>query len=205
MKILVGCECSGVVRDAFIARGHDAVSCDMVPSDRPGPHYLGDVRDLLSDPWDMGIFFPPCTRLAVSGALRFKGREREQEEALAFINVLLEAKIYRIALENPVGVISTRIARPSQIIQPHQFGEDASKKTCLWLKNLPLLVPTKIIPGRFVGYDKRGKPIYRWANQTDSGQNRLGPSPTRAKDRGETYQGVGDAMADQWGALEPPR
>ena len=187
MKVLVACEVSGVVRDAFIERGHDALSCDFLDSDRPGPHYQGDVRDILGDGWDLMIAHPPCTFLAVSGARWFKDRETEQQEALEFVALLLTAEIPKIALENPVGVISSRIRKPDQIIQPWQFGEDASKKTCLWLKNLPKLVSTDVIQ----------KKVY--ANQTPSGQNKLGPSPDRAKLRSITYMGIANAMADQWG------
>ena len=187
MKVLVACEFSGVVRDAFIERGHDALSCDFLDSDRPGPHYQGDVRDILGDGWDLMIAHPPCTFLAVSGARWFKDRETEQQEALEFVALLLTAEIPKIALENPVGVISSRIRKPDQIIQPWQFGEDASKKTCLWLKNLPKLVSTDVIQ----------KKVY--ANQTPSGQNKLGPSPDRAKLRSVTYTGIAKAMADQWG------
>ena len=187
MKVLVACEFSGVVRDAFIERGHDALSCDFLDSDRPGPHYQGDVRDILGDGWDLMIAHPPCTFLAVSGARWFKDREIEQQEALEFVALLLTAEIPKIALENPVGVISSRIRKPDQIIQPWQFGEDASKKTCLWLKNLPKLVSTDVIQ----------KKVY--ANQTPSGQNKLGPSPDKAKLRSVTYTGIAKAMADQWG------
>ena len=187
MKVLVACEFSGVVRDAFIERGHDALSCDFLDSDRPGPHYQGDVRDILGDGWDLMIAHPPCTFLAVSGARWFKDRETEQQEALEFVALLLTAEIPKIALENPVGVISSRIRKPDQIIQPWQFGEDASKKTCLWLKNLPKLISTDVIK----------KKVY--ANQTPSGQNKLGPSPDRAKLRSVTYTGIANAMADQWG------
>jgi len=187
MKVLVACEFSGVVRDAFIERGHDALSCDFLDSDRPGPHYQGDVRDILGDGWDLMIAHPPCTFLAVSGARWFKDRETEQQEALEFVALLLTAEIPKIALENPVGVISSRIRKPDQIIQPWQFGEDASKKTCLWLKNLPKLVSTDVIQ----------KKVY--ANQTPSGQNKLGPSPDKAKLRSVTYTGIAKAMADQWG------
>lgn len=196
MKVLVACEYSGIVRDEFIARGHDVMSCDLLPTEAPGPHYQGDVRDILQEGWDMMIAHPPCTRLAVSGALRWKGKEHEQEEALEFVRLLLYAPIPRIALENPVGVISTRIAKPTQIIQPYQFGEDASKKTCLWLKWLPPLVPTGYIQPRMVD----GKP--RWANQTDGGQNRLGPSTDRWKIRSATYRGIAKAMANQWSGKE---
>jgi hypothetical protein len=200
MRVLVACEFSGVVRDAFRSRGHEAWSCDQLPSSAPGPHLLGDVRAFLGScqannykTWDLMIAHPPCTHLAVSGAHRFKGKAREQAEALAFVRTLLDAPIPRIALENPVGIISTTLGRPNQIIQPYEFGHDASKKTCLWLKGLMLLRPTMLIAPRMVN----GKP--RWANQTDSGQNRLAPSADRWKLRSLTYTGIAEAMADQWG------
>ena len=144
MKILVACEYSGVVRDTFIARGHEAISCDILPTEKEGPHYLGNVLDILHDGWDMMIAHPPCTHLAVSGAKWFKYKQKEQEEALGFVQVLLDAPIEKICLENPVSVISSKIRKPDQIIQPWQFGHAATKTTCLWLKNLPKLVPTCI-------------------------------------------------------------
>jgi hypothetical protein len=186
MEILVACEFSGIVRDAFSNKGHRAMSCDFLDTEREGNHYKGDVRDVLYDGWDMMIAFPPCTHLAASGARWFKHKQKEQKEALDFIRLLLDAPIEKIALENPVGVISTKIRKPDQIIQPWQFGHDASKRTCLWLKNLPLLVPTNIIIKE------------RYANQTPSGQNKLGPSPDRSKLRSITYQGIAEAMAEQW-------
>lgn len=198
MKVLVACEYSGTVRDAFISRGHDAMSCDLLPTETPGPHYQGDVRDVLGDGWDLMIAHPPCTYLSVSGMHRtVRGLRDPQltEDALEFVNFLLEAPIPKIALENPVGVISTRIRKPDQIIQPYQFGHDASKRTCLWLKDLPKLRPTKYITPRVVN-DK-----FRWGNQTDSGQNRLGPSEDRWKLRSETYSGIAEAMAEQWGGV----
>lgn len=201
MRILVGCECSGKVRDAFIALGHDAVSCDLLPSDRPGPHIQGDLLEVLDQGWDMGIFSPPCTYLCGSGmhwTTRGLMDPKLTEDALEFVRRILAAPIPKKALENPVGAISSRIRKPDQIIQPWQFGDDASKKTCLWLENLPPLVPTKIVPGRLVTLPS-GKVVERWANQTDSGQNRLGPSEDRWKERSETYTGVAEAMAAQWG------
>ena len=189
MKILIACEFSGVVRDAFIAKGHDALSCDLLPTDRPGPHYQGDVRDILSDGWDMMIAHPPCTHLAVSGARYFSVKHDVQEEALEFVRMLLDAPIEKIALENPVGIISSRIKKPDQIVQPYMFGEDASKKTCLWLKNLPPHISTNLIIKE------------RYANQTPSGRNNLPPSPDRWKLRSVTYQGIADAMANQWSNL----
>lgn len=204
MKVLVACEFSGVVRRAFQKRGHDVWSCDLLPSDDDSPsHYQGDVLDLIYPndyPWDLMIAHPPCTYLTVSGLhWNKKDPERAQktEESLTFVQKLLDANIHKIALENPVGCISTRIRKPDQIIQPYEFNEDASKRTCLWLKNLPLLVPTNRIQGRIV--NQNGRDYERWSNQTDSGQNKLGPSEDRAMLRSITYQGIADAMADQWG------
>jgi len=198
MRILVACEYSGVVRDAFMARGHDAVSCDLLQTEANGPHYKGDVRDIINDGWDMMIAHPPCTYLCSSGLhwnKRVEGRAEKTEEALEFVAMLLGSRIPLIALENPIGCISTRIRKADQTIQPWQFGHDASKATCLWLKNLPPLAPTSIVQPRIVGGKKR------WGNQTDSGQNRLPPSEDRWKIRSTTYQGIADAMADQWGEL----
>ena len=189
MRVLVACEYSGVVRDAFNALGHDATSCDLLPTDNPGSHVIGDVLNLLDAGWDLMVAHPPCTYLAVSGARWFKDRIEEQNRALAFVQRLMGAPIDKIALENPVSIISSKIRKPDQIIQPWMFGEDASKKTCLWLKNLPKLEPTNIIMKE------------RYTNQTPSGQNKLGPSPDRWKMRSKTYQGIADAMAAQWGAL----
>lgn len=196
MKVLVACEYSGRVRDAFLAAGHDAVSCDLLPTDAPGPHYKGDVRDVLGAGWDLMIAHPPCTYLSVSGMhWTARGLRDPQltEAALDFVRLLLAAPIFRIALENPVSVISSRIRKPDQIIAPYQFGHDASKKTCLWLKNLPPLRPTLMVAPRIVDGRKR------WGNQTDSGQNKLAPSGDRWKKRSTTYEGVAAAMAQQWG------
>lgn len=198
MKVLVACEYSGSVRDAFISRGHEALSCDLLPTDSPGPHYQGDVRDILYDGWDLMVAHPPCTYLSVSGMHWTKRGLRDPqltEDALDFVRLLLDAPIPRIALENPISVISSRIRKPDQIIQPWQFGHDASKKTCLWLKHLPSLSPTMVIEPRIIEGKKR------WGNQTDSGQNRLGPSDDRWKIRSETYKGIAEAMAEQWGRL----
>jgi hypothetical protein len=177
MRVLVACEYSGRVRDAFIALGHDAISCDILPTDSPGPHHQGDVLELLSrERFDLMVAHPPCTYLCSSGLhwnTRIPGRAAKTEEALAFVRALLSADIPRIALENPNGCIGTRIRRADQVIQPWQFGADASKATGLWLKNLPRLKPTDIIPPRVVNGRER------WGNQTDSGQNRLGPSEER--------------------------
>jgi len=192
MRILVACEYSGVVRDAFIRGGHTAMSCDLLPTDAPGPHYQGDVSDVIADGWDLMVAHPPCTYLSVSGmhwTTRGLRDPELTEDALAFVQLLLDAPIKKIALENPVSIISTRIRKPDQIIQPWWFGHDASKKTCLWLKNLPPLVPTDKLPG-----DNKT----RRANQTPSGQNKLGPSADRWKLRSATYQGIADAMVAQW-------
>lgn len=137
MRVLVACEFSGVVRDAFIAAGHDAMSCDLLPTDSPGPHYEGDVRDVIDDDWDLMVAHPPCTHLAVSGARWFKDKQQEQTEALDFVRLLMDAPIPRIAVENPVSIISSRIRKPDQIVQPWQYGHGETKATCLWLKNLP--------------------------------------------------------------------
>jgi len=192
LKVLVACEYSGRVRDAFIARGHDAMSCDLLPTDATGPHYQGDVFDVINNGWDLMIAHPPCTYLSVSGMhWTTRGLRDPQltEDALAFVQRLMNAPIERIAIENPISIISSRIRKPDQIIQPWWFGHDASKKTCLWLKNLPLLKPTDMLPGD--AKTRRG-------NQTASGQNKLPPSKDRWKIRSETYQGIADAMAAQW-------
>lgn len=196
MKVLIACEYSGAVRDAFLARGHDAMSCDLLPTDVPGPHYQGDVFDILDDGWDLMIAHPPCTYLCSSGLHwngRVEGRTEKTEEALAFVRLLLDAPVPKIALENPQGCIGTRIRKASQWIQPYHYGEDASKSTGLWLKGLMPLRPTGFVEPRMVD----GKP--RWANQTDSGQNKLAPSDDRWKERSKTYPGIAAAMAAQWG------
>lgn len=189
-KILVACEYSGAVRDAFRRRGHDAMSCDLLPSDVEGPHYAGDMFDLDLASFDLLVAFPPCTYLCGSGIHwnnRVPGRSEKTEAAVAFVE--------RIAIENPVGILSTRIRKPDQIIQPYEYGHDASKKTCLWLKNLPKLAPGRYIAPRIVNGRQR------WGNQTDSGQNKLGPSADRWKIRSETFQGIADAMAETWSPL----
>lgn len=218
LRVLIGFEESGIVRDAFAMRGHDAWSCDLVPSRIHGQHILGDVRRVLSWGWHLAIFFPPCQYLAVSGLhwnKRDPDRARLTEEALALVRLIMAAPIPMIAVENPVGCISSRIRKPSQIIQPHDFGEDASKKTCLWLKGLPPLKPTRFFPPRMVcqgcgAHNVFAKPmppcacgsrrmLPRWGNQTDSGQNKLSPSEDRARLRAITYPGVAEAMAETWG------
>lgn len=193
MKVLIACEYSGTVRDAFIRLGHDAMSCDLLPTDAPGPHYQGDVREILNDGWDLMIAHPPCTYLCSSGLhwnKRRPERAAQTEEALQFVQLLLDANIPKIALENPIGCISTRIRKPDQTIHPWQHGDPESKATCLWLKGLPLLEPSNVLPLPESG---------RWANQTPSGQNKLGPSADRWKIRSQTYQGIANAMAQQWG------
>ena len=183
MKVLVACEYSGAVRDAFIRAGHDAMSCDLLPTDVPGPHYQGNVLDVIGDGWDLMIAHPPCTHLAVSGARWFKEKQKEQAEALDFVRLLLAAPVPSIALENPVSIISSRIRKPDQVVQPWQFGHGETKATCLWLKNLPLLEPTNIVEGR------------------ETRIHRMPPSPDRWKERSKTYAGIAAAMADQWGSM----
>ena len=195
LSILVACESSGAVRDALTALGHTAMSCDLLPTETPGEHYQGDVRDVLDDYWDLMIAHPPCTYLSASGmhwTTRGLRDPKLTEDALDFVRLLLDAPIPKIAIENPVGAISTRIRPADQYVHPYQFGDDASKKTGFWLKGLPILVPSDRIPPRLVN----GKE--RWANQTDSGQNKLGPSDDRWKERSKTYPGLAAAMALQW-------
>jgi site-specific DNA-cytosine methylase len=183
MRVLVACEYSGRVRDAFTRRGHYAISCDLLPTDSPGLHYQGDIRDVINDGWDLMIAHPPCTDLAVSGARHFAAKiaDGRQQAALDFVRFLMGAPIEKIAIENPISVISSKIRKPDQIIQPWQFGHGETKSTCLWLKNLPLLVPTNIVDGR------------------DDRIHKMPPSPDRWKKRSTTYQGIADAFAAQWG------
>lgn len=193
MKVLIACESSGRVRDAFRARGHDAWSCDLIPTEKEGPHIQNNVLKTLDNAWDLMLAFPPCTYLCSSGLhwnKRVPERQKKTEQALDFIWLLLNAPINKIALENPIGCISTQIKKPDQIIQPWQFGHPESKATCLWLKNLLPLFPTNILCKPENG---------RWDNQTPSGQNKFGPSKNRGKLRGITYQGIANAMAAQWG------
>ena len=189
MKILVACEYSGNVRDELTLRGHDATSCDILPSETPGQHYQGDVLDILNDEWDMMIAFPPCTHLASSGGRWWpeKRADGRQQEAINFFLSLAHAPIPRIAIENPVGIMSTIWRKPNQVIQPWQFGHGELKTTCLWLKNLPTLKPTKIVEGR----EQR-----MW---------KMPPSPDRAKERSRTYPGIAKAMAEQWSKPFPLR
>ena len=194
MKILVACEYSGRVRDAFTKRGHYAVSVDFLPSETEGDHITGDVLDVIyQEHWDLMIAFPPCTDLAVSGAKWFaeKRADGRQQRALEFVRTLLDAPIQQIALENPVGVISTYIRKPDQIVQPYWFGHEATKTTCLWLKGLPPLMATSIVGKSERHITKSGRSLPKWYN--------LPPSPDRWKKRSLTYQGIADAMANQWG------
>jgi hypothetical protein len=198
MKILIACESSATVKTEFLKLGHTVTTCDLLPCVTNKNHYQGNVLDILNDKWDLLIAHPPCTYLASSGMhWTTRGIRDPQltEDALVFVKLLMDANIDKICIENPVGVISTRIKKPTQYIQPYQFGHDASKKTGLWLKNLPSLIPTNYIEPRVVN----GK--NRWGNQTDSGQNKLPPSQNRWQLRSKTYQGIAFAMADQWGNL----
>ena len=181
MRVLVACEYSGTVRDAFAARGHDAWSCDLLPTERLGNHIHGDVLQHLHRNWDLMIAHPPCTHLAVSGARWFKDKQIEQAEALDFVHRLMDAPIPRIALENPISIISSRIRKPDQIIQPWQFGHGETKATCLWLKNLPKLTPTNIVEGR------------------EARIHKMPPGPDRWKERSKSFEGIAQAMAEQWG------
>lgn len=216
MKVLIACERNGKTRDAFIALGHDAISCDLVPSVNGGPHYQGDVMDIINDGWDLMIAHPDCTYLCSSGLhwnKRTPGRQEKTDAALEFVRKLMASNISKVVIENPVGCISTQInaldygfnkAKATQYIQPYNFGHDASKKTGLWIKGLPPLKadPNNYIEPRIVEYPVgSGKMVERWGNQTDSGQNKLGPSEARAMERAETYQGWADAFAAQWGIV----
>ncbi len=181
MKILIACEFSGIIREAFKAKGHDAWSCDLLPSEiNTRKHLIGDVLRFIDNDWDMMIAHPPCTYLAVSGARWFKDRITDQELALWFVRQLMEAAIDKICIENPVSVISTYIRKPDQIIQPWMFGHGETKKTCLWLKNLPLLTATNIVEGR------------------ENRVHRMAPSKNRGRERSRTYTGIANAMAEQW-------
>ncbi len=217
-RILVACEFSGTVRTAFELKGWDAWSCDLLPTEKPGQHIQGDaLAALYGQPWDLAICHPPCTFLTTSGARWFShpedmekpyderrphplypNRRTDQAAALDFVRRMLAAPVKRIAVENPVGVIATHIRKPDQLVQPYQFGHDAAKGTCLWLKNLPPLRPTQHVPPRITGTGAK-----RWANQVEaSGANKLPPSADRWKLRSVTYAGIADAMADQWGTLD---
>jgi len=201
MRVLIACEYSGTVRDAFIAQGHDAMSCDILATERPGPHHEGDVREVLADDWDLIIAHPPCTYLCNSGVRWLyteDGRWEKLDEAAAFFRLFLDADCPRVCIENPVmhKHALERIGgrRFDQSIQPYEFGHPESKRTCLWLRGLPALRPTDILEVPASGH---------WENQTAGGYNKLGPSPDRWKIRSATYQGIADAMADQWGTPQP--
>ena len=184
MRVLIACEFSGVVREAYTAKGHDARSCDILPSEIPRNHYQCKIEEIpKKGQWDLMIAFPPCTHLAVSGARWFKDRIEEQREAIDFFMSLVNAPIPRIAIENPIGIMSTKYRKPDQIIQPWQFGHGETKATCLWLKNLPKLKPTNIVEGR------------------EARIHRMAPGPNRSKERSRTYPGIAAAMAEQWGSL----
>ena len=205
MKVLVACEFSGAVRDAFIGGGHEAMSCDLLPNETPGPHYQGSVMDILNDGWDLMIAHPPCTYLTLTGnkwfkpefAERFPTRQRDREDAIEFFMALVNAPIPKIAIENPIGIMSSRYCKPSQIIQPWQYGHETTKATCLWLKGLPNLVPTNIVSKGEVVISKSGNRMSRWYYETSKLPLKGG---IRAKARSVTFQGIADAMADQWGS-----
>lgn len=185
MRVLVACEFSGVVREAFRARGHDAWSCDLLPAEDGSEfHIRGDAMDHFHGPWGLMVAHPPCQHLAVSGARWFSEKQSEQAAALQFVRWLMAAPVPRICIENPISIISSRIRKPDQIIQPWQFGHGETKATCLWLKNLPKLVPTNIVSGR------------------EARVHKMAPGPDRWKERSRTLQGIADAMADQWGCLD---
>lgn len=188
MRILVACEFSGAVRDAFLRRGHDALSCDLLPTEAPGPHYQGDVRDVLDYPWDLMVAFPPCTHLCVSGSRHFAAKRMDgrQHAGASFVMALAKADIPRIAIENPIGIMSSLWRKPDQIIQPWQFGHGETKATCLWLKGLPPLRPTNVVEGR------------------EARIHRMPPSAERGKLRSATYAGIAEAMADQWANADLP-
>lgn len=212
MKVLIACEYSGAVRDAFIKRGHDAMSCDLLPTDVDGPHYQGNVFDIINDGWDLMVAHPPCTFLAVSGAQwyyhpedkhlpvdqrrphpKYPNRASDREEAVEFFMKLANANIPKIAIENPIGIMSSRFRKPDQTIHPWQFGHEATKATCLWLKNLPLLEPTKIVgKGEFVTYSS-GKKMTKWYAEALNYDKQ-----TRMKMRSKTFIGIAEAIADQW-------
>ena len=183
MRVLIACEYSGIVRDAFLVKGHHAISCDLLPTESLGPHYQGDIRDVLYKEWDMVLAFPPCTHLAVSGARWFKEKQKDgrQQAGIDFFNLFTGLDCPKVAIENPIGIMSTHYRKPDQIIQPWQFGHGETKAICLWLKGLPRLKPTNIVEGR--------KPRIWY----------MPPGPERAKKRSRFFPGIAKAMADQWG------
>lgn len=192
LRVLVACEYSGIVRDAFIALGHEAMSCDLLPTESPGPHYQGDVRDVLCYPWDLMVAHPPCTDLAVSGAAWFQDKRTNgsQYASASFFMQLAKADIPQIAIENPVCIMSKLWRRPDQIVNPFQFGDPVSKKTCLWLKNLPQLIPTNIVKGSRYIESSSGRRYPEWCWNTGGGTG---------KKRSEFFPGIAAAMAEQWG------
>lgn len=204
LKILIACEFSGTVRDAFIRGGHSAMSCDLEPTESVGPHYQGDVMDIINNGWDMMIAFPPCTHLAVSGAKHFakKRADGRQQQGIDFFLKIINANIPKIAVENPIGIMSTIYKKPTQIIQPWQFGDEAQKTTCLWLKNLPNLLHTNIVgKGKFYTSPK-GKKLPEWYGDASvNGKKIAYGSVEMKKIRNKTFQGIADAMATQWGVL----
>jgi hypothetical protein len=199
LKVLIACEYSGAVRDEFIKLGHDAMSCDLLPTDKPGPHYQGDVFDIINDGWDLMIAFPPCTHLALSGAMHFEKKRLDgrQDEALEFVKALMLAPIDKIAIENPIGIISSKIRKQDQIIQPYHFGDPYQKSTCLWLKNLPPLFSTNVV-------DKGG--FKEWIDKKTGKKKKqplwyyeaLSKGADRWKLRSQTFPGIARAMAEQW-------
>ena len=191
MRVLIACEFSGTVRDAFTKRGHFAMSCDLLDTESPGLHWKGDVFDIIDQEWDLMIAHPPCTHLAVSGSRWFKNKVIEQQEALDFVQRLMNAPIDRIAIENPVSVISSKIRKPDQIVHPWMFGHMEQKATCLWLKGLPKLIETNNVKPEMMMLPKNQRERLHY----------LPPGPDRAKIRSKTFQGIADAMADQWGSL----
>jgi hypothetical protein len=214
MKVLVACEFSGIVREAFAARGHVAMSCDLLDTERDGYHFKGDVLSVIDQGWDLMIAHPPCTYLTVDaewayrdnqtkkmkpGTLVGQARRDARDKAIEFVMALSNAPIDKIAIENPIGVLSTRWREPDQFIQPYEYEEDASKSTCLWLKNLPRLSPVSLFPPRLAGSPCGRRYLFRWSNQTETGQNKEIPSDDRWKIRSRTYQGIANAMASQWG------
>jgi site-specific DNA-cytosine methylase len=198
MRVLIACEFSGTVREAFAKLGHDAWSCDLEPTDTPGNHYQGDVMDILADGWDLMIAHPPCTHLAVSGARHFEQKRKDgrQQQGIDLFMQMINAPIPKIAVENPVGIMSTIYQKPSQIIEPYEYGHNCTKKTCLWLKGLPLLKPTNIVDKGDVWVAKSGKRMSQWYYDSS-----CLPPKEREKMRNKTFQGIADAMADQWGNL----
>jgi site-specific DNA-cytosine methylase len=196
LKVLIACEFSGTVRDAFIKAGHNAISCDLEPTDIPGPHYQGNVFDIINDGFDLMIAHPPCTHLAVSGARHFakKIADGRQQQGIDFFMDLVKSNIPHYAIENPIGIMSSKYRKPDQIIQPWEYGHDTTKATCLWLKDLPLLKPTNIVDKGEVWVAKSGKRMSQWFYESS-----LLPPRERERMRNKTFQGIADAMAQQWG------